>query len=115
MAQPIILISVRILNPTTFRLGDEAEQLRLTTQSMGGMTILGMQESSIAGYPAWQMTTRVDPRPHLGQREIMVDDVVLWPAGERYYRFSLWVPEDQREGPYGRAFDQLIASVELVP
>ncbi len=111
---PFIGVDVEVIDQESPTLTNEAASLQYRTEGKEWATILDMEEMSIAGYQAWRMTTRVDPRPHLWQPEAMIEEVVLWQAEDRFYRFSLWVPEDQRDGPYGQAFDPLSKAVPVV-
>jgi hypothetical protein len=111
----LIFIEVLQIDPTSFVASTFEDEL-LAPRFQNPYLELQMDEMiEVDGYPARRIVYRIAPRvPPMNQVPLLVESIFVT-VGDRYYEFSLDIPESERLEPYGQAFDHLIDSVHFLP
>ncbi len=110
----VVILTVDVVDPSTLEVDSRAQDYLRTIGNIPQMTVLGDRSLRIDGHPARWITVEVDPRPALGQMVPMLGDTIYLQVGDRLYALALTVAQDDRQGEFGRGFDALIASIEVI-
>lgn len=107
----LILVNMKRVDPTTFSLDEHVEaniKLRLIDSDF---SLVENKLLSIDGYPARWTVYEVARR--FNESASYYEDVFLV-IDDQFYRFGLDVPIVDRNGEYGKVFDLMIRSIQVV-
>ena len=104
----LITIHFRQVDPNTFSLADEVGSTNHARSLDPKFSLLRYSWTTIDGFPAHKTIFRIDY-----QVPILLEEVYLL-VGDQYYMFSLYLPEVERNGEFGKGFDEIIQSIHIV-
>ena len=105
-----MLIFFRLVDPNTFSLADEVGSINngRARSFDPEFSLLRYSWTTIDGFPAHKTIFRIDY-----QVPILQEEVYLL-VGDQYYRFTLYLPEAERNREFGRGFDHIIQTIHIV-
>jgi hypothetical protein len=113
--QGLIMVWVLQIDPISFTASTFIDELLARIHQNLYLDLRTDDMIDVDGYSARRIVYRIAPRPGPMNQVPLLEEYIFVTVGDRYYEFSLSIPESERLDPYGLAFDHLIESVHFLP